>query len=130
MQSSGMLRHVALVRTDILEECITSIIRMTKIGELGTTLAVTSNRSTLRRNSIVFIRTVLWLLVTANVSSSLILITQMMEAIRSSEKSILTRITWHNIQGDGILHSHRHENLKSYIFISVPYFTTSKKESG
>jgi hypothetical protein len=34
---------VALVRTDVSEECITSIIRVTKISELGTTLAVTSN---------------------------------------------------------------------------------------
>jgi hypothetical protein len=36
MPSSGMLRHVALVSTDISEECITSIIRVTRIGELGT----------------------------------------------------------------------------------------------
>jgi hypothetical protein len=34
---------VALVRTDISEECITSIIRVTRIGKLGTTLAVNSN---------------------------------------------------------------------------------------
>jgi redox-regulated HSP33 family molecular chaperone len=41
MASSGMLRHVALVRTDVSEELSTSIIRVTTIGELGTTLAVT-----------------------------------------------------------------------------------------
>jgi hypothetical protein len=52
MPSSGMLRPVALVRTDVSEESIASIIRVTRIGELGTTLAVTSNRSTLRRNVI------------------------------------------------------------------------------
>jgi hypothetical protein len=46
--SSGMLRHVALVRTDVSEELSTSIIRVTRIGELGTTLAITSNRCTLR----------------------------------------------------------------------------------
>jgi hypothetical protein len=40
MASSGMLRHVALVRTDVSEELRASIIRMTTIGELGTTLAV------------------------------------------------------------------------------------------
>jgi hypothetical protein len=40
---------VALVRTDVSEERIASIIRMTRIGELRTTLAVTSNRSTLQR---------------------------------------------------------------------------------
>jgi hypothetical protein len=51
MPSSGMLRFVAFVRTDVSEERIASIIRMTIIGELGTTLAVTSNRSTLQRNT-------------------------------------------------------------------------------
>jgi hypothetical protein len=35
MASSGMLRRVALVRNVVLEERITSIIRVTKIGELG-----------------------------------------------------------------------------------------------
>jgi hypothetical protein len=42
---------VALVRTDVSEERIISIIRVTKIGEIGTTLEVTSNRRTLRRNT-------------------------------------------------------------------------------
>jgi hypothetical protein len=49
MVSSGMLRHVALVRSDVSEELSASFIRVTRIGELGTTLAVTSNRRTLRR---------------------------------------------------------------------------------
>jgi hypothetical protein len=44
--SSGMLRRVALVRTDISEEPSASFIRVTIIGELGTTLAATSNRHT------------------------------------------------------------------------------------
>jgi hypothetical protein len=44
MVSSGMLRRVAPVRTDVLEELSASFIRVTRIGELGTTLAVTSNR--------------------------------------------------------------------------------------
>jgi hypothetical protein len=43
MASSGMFRHVTLVITDVSEELSASIIRVTKIGELGT-LAVTSNR--------------------------------------------------------------------------------------
>jgi hypothetical protein len=42
MLSSMMLRHVAFVRTDVSEERSTSIIRLTRIGELGTTLAVTN----------------------------------------------------------------------------------------
>jgi hypothetical protein len=50
MVSSGMLRRVALVKTDVSEELSYSFIRVTTIGELGITLAVTSNRRTLRRN--------------------------------------------------------------------------------
>jgi hypothetical protein len=49
MVSSGLLRRVALVRTDVSEELSSSIIRVT-IGELGTTLAVNSNGRALRRN--------------------------------------------------------------------------------
>jgi hypothetical protein len=45
MLYSGMLRRVALVRTDVSEEPSAPVIRMTRIGELGTTLAVTSNRA-------------------------------------------------------------------------------------
>jgi hypothetical protein len=51
MPSSGMLRRVAHVRTDVSEELSASIIRVTRICELGTTLAVTINRRTLRRNT-------------------------------------------------------------------------------
>jgi hypothetical protein len=39
MASSEMLRRVALVRTDVSEECSASFIKVTRIGELGTTLA-------------------------------------------------------------------------------------------
>jgi hypothetical protein len=38
MPSSGILRHVALVKTDVSEERSPSFIRVTRIGELGTTL--------------------------------------------------------------------------------------------
>jgi hypothetical protein len=114
MVSSGMFRRVALVRTDVSEELSASFIRVTRICELGTSLAVTSNRRTLRR---VFLRSVRRLLVTSSVvPSSPILVALMKEARSSSEASVLTRATRRNIPEDTILHSHRRENLKSYIF--------------
>jgi hypothetical protein len=39
----------------------------------------------------------------------------MMEATRPSESSVLTRGTGRDIPEDGIVHSHRRENLKSYV---------------
>jgi hypothetical protein len=42
---------VALVRTDVSEELSASFIRVTRIDELGTTPALTTNRRTLRRNT-------------------------------------------------------------------------------
>jgi hypothetical protein len=65
MASPRMLRHVTLVRTDVSEELVASFMSVTGFGELGTTLAVTSNRRGFY------------------------------------------------IPEDGILHSHRNENLKS-----------------
>jgi hypothetical protein len=44
MAPSGMLRRVALVSIDVSEERSASFIKVTRIGELGTTLAATSNR--------------------------------------------------------------------------------------
>jgi hypothetical protein len=71
-----MLRRVALLKTDVSEEPNASI-RATRIGELGT-------------------------LVAANVPSSPILVTLMMEALNSSETSILTTATQRDISGGGI----------------------------
>jgi hypothetical protein len=85
-----MLRRVVLVQADVSEERSVSIIRVTRIGKLGTTLTVTSNRHKLRIN----------------------------------------------MPQNGILHSHRLENFKSYfsildLFLDVVNPTpNSKPEDG
>jgi hypothetical protein len=103
MVSSGMLRREALVRTDVSEKLSASFIRVTRIGELGKTLALTISR----------------LLVAASVvPSSPILVTLMKEVLHSSEMSVLTTATRHNIPEDTIIHSHCRENPNSYIALT------------
>jgi hypothetical protein len=96
-----MLHSVALVKTDVSEELSSSFIRVTRIGEVGRTLA-----------HLVFFRSVRRLLVSASVvPSSPILVSLMKDAPSSSETSVLTRAEQRNILEDTILQ----ENTILYI---------------
>jgi hypothetical protein len=70
------------------------------------------------QSPIVLFRSLHRLLVKANVPNSLIVVTLMMEALSSSETFVRTRATLRHIAEDGILHSHRRVNLKSYIALT------------
>jgi hypothetical protein len=124
MSSSGMLRRGDLIRTDVPEEPSASIIRVIGIGELGKTLAATSNRRRL-----VFLRSVLRLLVTSNiVRTSPMFVTLMMKALSSSETSAITRATRRNIP-EGAFFMHKSVKSKPKIGECVQC-THCKNESG
>jgi hypothetical protein len=80
-----MLRHAALVRTDISEECVASII---SVQELVTAKFV---------------------------PISPIFVTLVTDALCSSETSVLTRTTRRKIPEDDIFRSHSRKKLNSYI---------------
>jgi hypothetical protein len=97
-----MLCRAVLVRTDVSEELTASIIRVTRIGELGT-VAVTSNRRIQRS-----------VLVTANVvPSSLILVNLMVVALNFSETFVC------RLLANTTLDVHCRENFNFYIINSV-----------
>jgi hypothetical protein len=97
MPFPGILHRVALVRIDVSDECSASVIRVTRIGDLGTLEAN-------RKRHVVFLRIVFHLLVTANVVLSVpILLILMMKALDSSETRILARAIRCNNQENNIL---------------------------
>jgi hypothetical protein len=95
-----MLRRAALLSMGFSEERSASIIRVTRFGELETTLAATSNRRTLQRNAVLtyYIHSIVKIPRENSISSqranvvpiSPILVTLMMETLRSSKTSVLT----------------------------------------
>jgi hypothetical protein len=112
MASSGMLRGVAVVRTEVSEELSASFIRVTRIGDLGTTLAVTSVHRLLVTTSVV--------------PSSPILVTLKKKALSSLETSVLTRATRCDIPEDAIRHGVcLYGNISEYLdghILHYPHF--------
>jgi hypothetical protein len=83
-----------LLRSDVSEESTPSIVKDIRIGEIR-------------------------LLVVTNFVPTLpILVTPVIEAIRSFETQVPTTLTWRNIPQEGILHTHHLKTLKSYLALT------------
>jgi hypothetical protein len=116
MLSSGSCATWFLLRSEISKTSNTSIIGVTRIGELETTLELNSNRNTLRRNAICSVH--LLLVAATIVPNSPIIVTLMIKTTISTEMSVLTRTARRHIPEDGIFYSHRHEILKPYTVLT------------
>jgi hypothetical protein len=116
MVSSGLLRRVALVRTDVRRLLVAACVPSSPILSpwWRRRQVPLKHRFLQEPHGVTTQKTPFFLLlVTANMfPSSLILATLIMEAIHSSETLVLTRAAWCNIPEDSILYSHRCENLK------------------
>jgi hypothetical protein len=120
MPSSGMLRRVDIERTDVSEGRIAYIVYITRIDALWTTLAVTGNDMYLS-----VVRFVCCLLLTFFIAPNLV--TLMIDAIISTETSVLTTATRRNIPEDDILHSYRPETSNLlYTFLNKHYLLNNK----
>jgi hypothetical protein len=121
MPYSGLWCRVALVKTDVMEECITSIIRVTRISELETS-GVASNRSTL-------------LLLLLTLLLVLILVTLMVE-MRFSETSFLQKPHGVSYQKTGLIkHLYLYIGSPSYFrslarhhSVNVTYWSTMRNK--
>jgi hypothetical protein len=104
--SSGMLRRVVLVRTDVSDEPNASFIKV--LGSSETAVLTRAIRRNIPETILHSHRR------------------EPLEALGSSETSVLTRAIRCNIPEDTILHSHHRENLKSYtvLFLVHLFLTT------